>query len=170
VPSALISEKRLRKKHLPEMRLHEIKYDSMGQEIKNSVGDDPTQMTKGAVITTQTTAKQFDDWGQLIAEAPPLVFKKIIAIENNSSLTTQQKAQQIDAVWALQALRYVYDDKTGLMTSKFDIVPDDVDPTKAANQAQTLFYCDADRRIVLTVGPDGQAQATQWHAALEKAY
>jgi len=160
---------RLTKKHLPEMRLQEIKYDLMGQEIKHSVGDDPTTMSAGATITTQTTAKQFDDWGQLIAEAPPLVYAKILSIQNNPSLTPAQKAQQIDAVWALQALRYVYDDKTGLMTAKLDIVPDDVDPTNPANQAKTLYYCDADRRIVLTVGPEGQAQTTQWHAIFEKA-
>ncbi|MCX7121331.1 MAG: hypothetical protein NTZ67_06110 [Gammaproteobacteria bacterium] len=159
------SRQRLIKKYLPTMRLHEVSFDNMGNAYLESEGDDSTQI---AAATTHTTAKRFDSWGQLIAIAPPLVYEKIKSISNDMQLTLDDRLLQIEAVWKNQSERYIYDDKTGLHTAKFDIVPDDVDSTLAINQAKTVFISDADRRVVLSVGPDGQGQSTTHHSIFNK--
>lgn len=151
---------RLTKQHLPEMRLKETAYDLMGNIILESIGDDPAQLPATALIATQITAKQFDDWGQLTAEAPPLVYEKINAIQNDSTLTSAQIQSQITAVWQTQSLRYQFDDATGLLLSTRDVVPDEGD---IQHPAITLFYSDQDQRIVLTIGAEGQVSTTEWH-------
>src|SRR3990167_9472305 len=150
------ARQRLTQKQLPEMRLYEVAYDNMGNAILESEGDDPTLVSKPI---SHTTAKRFDDWGQLIAIAPPLVYEKLKSILNDA---------QIEAVWNNQSERFEYDTQTGLHTAKFDIVPDDVDATLPQNQAKTSFFSDADRRIVLTVGPEGQAQKITTHPVFDK--
>ncbi|MDP1573691.1 MAG: polymorphic toxin type 46 domain-containing protein [Coxiellaceae bacterium] len=153
--------KRLSKKKLPDMRVVSYEYDTMNHLVLESIGDDTDfDIPADVQSKTQITAKQFDDWGQLIAIASPLVYAKITSIQNDATLSEVVKAAKIKAVWDTQSERYQYDDTTGLHTAKFDIVPDDVTATDAANQAKTLFYYDADKRVALTVGPLGEAATT----------
>src|SRR3990167_6383206 len=147
--------KRLVKQHLPHMRLHEKKYDVMGNVVEESTGDDPARVL--SKITTHTIAKQFDDWGQVTALATPLVYEKIQSIQNDPSLNEAQKEAAISLVWTTQAERYTYDAKSGLLLFKTDIIPDGADPTKPA---QIYFYYDVDRHTVLMVGALGEATAT----------
>lgn len=150
---------RLIEQHLPQMRLRSQVYDEMGNCIQINNGDDPTKFPEYAVITTQTSEKQFDDWGQLSAEAPMLVYEKIQRIKNNVALTKTEQQIQIAAVWKNNALRYQYND-AGLHTAKIDITPDNTDQN---NSSITYFYYDADQRLTLTVGAEGQASAIIWH-------
>lgn len=158
---------RISKIHLPEMRLKEITYDKMSNIVIESMGDDPTQLPSDAIIATQTTAKQFDEWGQIIAEAPPLVYEKIARIQNNSTLSSNEIQAQIDLVWKTQSLRYYYDEATGLLLSKSDIVPDDANNDDIENPNTTYFYSDLDHRIILTITQDGYVNATTWHPVFD---
>ena len=161
--------KRLTKKHLPDMRLETRGYDQMNHCVLESLGDDlDCKIADDVQSKTQITAKQFDDWGQLIAIAPPLVYAKIASIQNDAMLSDSVKVEKIKAIWDTQSERYHYDDVTGLHTAKFDVVPDDVDASDAANQAKTIFYYDADKRIALTVGPLGEAATTSHDPICDK--
>ncbi len=152
---------RLTKKQLPNQSLHTHEFNNMGNEILTSVTDN------GAVNpTVHATAKQFDTWGQLIREAPPLVYAKIAAVQSDIKLTQAQKDQAISTIWINQSERHLYDETTGLHIGKLDIVPDDGDIN---NPAKTIFYCDLDRKIVLSIGPKGQVCQTQWHPIFDKA-
>ncbi len=152
--------------HLPEARFKTHAFDIMGNEIATSVGDDQEQSVGNVPMTKHTTAKQFNAWGECIREATPLLCAKIMAIQNNAALTPEEQAQQMNAVWENQSLRHIHDDKTGLYIAKIDIVPDDGDPTKPAT---TYYFCDYDRRIILTIGPEGQASTTEWHPVFQEA-
>ncbi|HLB56530.1 MAG TPA: hypothetical protein VJK30_04295 [Coxiellaceae bacterium] len=151
---------RLVQQHLPQQRLKSWQFDGMGNLILECVGDDPASNT---TVATHGHAKQFDDWGQLTQEAPPLVYAKILSIQNNSALTPTEQQAQIAAVWANQALQYLYNN-AGLHTAKIDIVPDNA----TAASPITFFYYDADKRLVLTVGAEGQTTQITPHPVFNK--
>jgi len=157
--------RRLIRQHLPSMCLREIKYDNMGHEVENHLGDDASQLSAGALIETRSSAKRYDAWGQLIAEVTPLVYEKIRGILNNTSMSADQQSAQIEAMWHNQSRRFVYDATTGLLTAKKDIVADDGDIN---NPPKIVYFYDKDRRQILSIGPEGQAKTTQWHAAFDK--
>lgn len=130
--------------HLELQRKRNITYDNAYNVISESMGDDKT---------THTTLAQFNDWGKKTHEAPPLLAEKILTSSDAKTL------------WESHAHRNIFDDVTGLLVATHDIKPENADNNF---NTKTLYFYNRDRKLVLTIGPNGDAKKITPHPFFEK--
>ena len=126
---------------MPGQREQTWRYDHMDHVVESRITDQ--------LDTKQTRATQYryDEWGQIIAEAPPLI---------SALLDQATTAKEKEAIWQNKAIRYHYD-ASGLRLSKTDSLN------------YVTYYCyDAERRLRFSVDARGAITEYEYNVFREK--
>ncbi|MDB5856274.1 MAG: rane protein of unknown function [Herminiimonas sp.] len=110
-------------------------YDSTGNLLSTT--------NAGNTFDSRTLSARYDAQGRLTGE---------LSAEGSALLTGDQSAQQIDAIWQSYGTKYTYD-VGGRRTGATD-----------ANGNRTLFYYDADSRLIFTVNALGEVEEHRYNA------
>jgi|GEM_PF-1536176 len=118
-------------------------YDVMGHEVYRHHKDllDPKSIEPSKQTSTRT---RYDGFDALLAKANPFVAQAMYEIENNPSLSPQQKVEQLEALWQSQSVRYTYDKTKGLKLNEIDPLGN-----------ITWFYYDSEARLCAQISCRG---------------
>ena len=128
-------------------------YDSMGS-ISQKASYDATERTDSSSHSDgdlyRASQTEFDGWEQPQRKANAMVCQLLARIDNDNTLSSQQKSEQKELVWQNQSLRLTYED-SGLLCASTDTLGN-----------RSLYYYDNERRCVLTIDPRGAAVQTEY--------
>ena len=130
-------------------------YDEMNNRTESYSQDTTFQLTVDNIGDTYRGSQfKFDGWGQVIAEADPLVKEQIIKI-SLSSFSEVEKERQIKEIWSQKAKRNDYNE-VGLKIKIKDQLGHD-----------TLNYYDKDGNLVLIIDASGAVTENTYNAFKE---
>lgn len=125
-------------------------YNSYNTEISTKTTDiKPVERNDENPNPSRETKTYCNSQNQITAELNPRVCALIQAIEADRTITPETKKAKIQAVIQSKAIQHIYDYLSGLRTQTLQ--PNDDESALV----KTVFYYDADKRMVLSIDPEG---------------